>query len=81
MARLEFWISPTESTSWHLPVLPELGSEVVLDRSVFRVVTPRKSFDPKSTAYYVEFVREATPEERKTAEIALNDLRMSGGWD
>jgi hypothetical protein len=82
MARYEFWRSPTDLIAWHLAALPELGSEVVLgDRGVFQVLGPRESFDSKATAYDVAFVREATLKESTASGIAMNDLRVSGGWD
>lgn len=82
MPRYEFWHSPITSISWHLGRDPEIGAEIVVGEDVFRVVARRQP-SPISdcAAYDVELVRKATLKEAGAAAVALNDLRLTGGWD
>jgi hypothetical protein len=63
----EFWHSKTEAIIWHFDRAPRYGEEIVLGRSIYRVLGQRPNV-PGSRAdasFDCERVREATREERR----------------
>ena len=65
--QFEFWHTTTAAIIWHYDRAPRLGEEIVLGRSVYRVVAQRPNL-PGSRAdasFDCERVRDSTFEDRK----------------